>query len=314
MFYNTKKRYNQFSEHLKDKFGEKVYKVTLDAGFTCPNRDGSLSKEGCIFCDDKGSFSQLYSSELGVKSQLDIGISKIKNRYKAHKFMSYFQAYSNTYKPKEELKYIYDAALTDGVVGLSIGTRPDCVDEDKLDLISEYTKNYYTWLEYGLQSVHDKSLKYINRGHDFSSFEKACQLTQERNINICTHVILGLPGETKEDMLQTAKTIASMGIQGVKIHLLCVLEGTKLADEYKQGKITMLEEDEYVELVCDFLELLPKSMTIQRLAGNGLKSIMLAPGWLSKKWIVLNKIDQELEKRNSYQGLRCPDSFCDCGN
>lgn len=304
MFYNTKKRYNQFSEHLKDKFNEKVYKVTLDAGFTCPNRDGTLSTEGCIFCDNSGSFSQLYSSELDVKKQLEIGISKIKQRYKANKFMSYFQAYSNTYKPKEELKYIYDASLTDGVVGLSIGTRPDCVNEDKLDLISTYTENYYTWLEYGLQSVHDKSLRYINRGHDFSSFEKACLLTRERNINVCTHIILGLPGETKEDMLQTAKTISGMGIQGVKIHLLCVLEGTKLADLYKQGKIAMFEEDEYVELVCDFLELLPKSMTIQRLAGNGLKSIMLAPGWLAKKWIILNKIDQELEKRNSYQGLR----------
>lgn len=303
-FYNTKKRYNQFSEHLKDRFGEKVYKVTLDAGFTCPNRDGMLSKEGCIFCDSGGSFSQLYSNELDIKEQLETGISKIKKRFKATKFLSYFQAYSNTYKPLDELEQIYDAAFNKEVVGISIGTRPDCVDEKKLDLISKYTYDYYTWIEYGLQSMHNKSLKYINRGHDFSSFEKACRLTKERNINICAHVILGLPTESKEDMLETARMIASMGLEGVKIHLLCVLEGSKLADIHKQKPISMLEEDEYVELVCDFLELLPPSMTIHRLAGNGLKSIMLAPGWLAKKWIVLNKIDRELERRNSYQGLR----------
>lgn len=303
-FYNTKKRYNQFSEHLKDRFGEKVYKVTLDAGFTCPNRDGLLSTEGCIFCDSGGSFSQLYSNELDVKEQLETGISKIKDRFKATKFLSYFQAYSNTYKPVDELERIYDAAFNKEVVGISIGTRPDCVDEKKLDLISKYTHDYYTWIEYGLQSVHDKSLKYINRGHDFLSFKKACQLTKERSINTCVHVILGLPTESKEDMLETAKVIGGMGIEGVKIHLLCVLEGTKLADMYNQKKISMLEEDEYVELVCDFLELLPPDMTVHRLAGNGLKSIMLAPGWLAKKWIVLNKIDRELERRNSHQGSR----------
>ncbi len=304
-FYNTNKRYNQFSEDLKNRFGEKVYKVTLDAGFTCPNRDGTLSTEGCIFCDGSGSFSQLYSNKLTVKEQLDIGISNIKDRYKAKKFLSYFQAYSNTYKNVSELKEIYDSAITNqDVVGLAIGTRPDCVDQYKLDLISSYTQEYYTWIEYGLQSVHDKSLTLINRGHDFSCFEKACQLTQERNINICAHVILGLPGETKEDMLQTAKKIASMELEGVKLHLLCVLEGTKLATIYKNAPFNIMDEDEYIELVCDFLELLPPSMTIQRLAGNGLKKILIEPTWLAKKFELLNKIDTELERRNSYQGLK----------
>ncbi len=304
-FYNTNKRYNQFSEHLKHVFGEKVYKVTLDAGFSCPNRDGSLSTEGCIFCDESGSFSQLYSNKLSVKDQLDIGISKIKDRYKAKKFLSYFQAYSNTYKNINDLKNIYDEALTNkDVVGLSIGTRPDCIDEEKLDLISNYTHDYYTWIEYGLQSVHDKSLKFINRGHNFKSFEKACLLTKERNINICAHVILGLPTETAEDMLQTAKTIASMGLEGVKIHLLCILENTKLADIYHRNGFNVMCEDEYVDLVCNFLELLPKKMTIQRLAGNGLKSELIQPKWLCKKFETLNKIDNELERRNSCQGLR----------
>lgn len=303
-FYETNKRYNQFSSHLKSHFGEKVYKVTLDAGFTCPNRDGLLSKDGCIFCDSGGSFSQLYSNKLSIEEQLKIGISKIKERYNAKKFMSYFQAYSNTYKPVEELEAIYNAAIGDDIVGLSIGTRPDCVDQQKLDLISRYTKEHYTWVEYGLQSVHDKSLNYINRGHDFKTFEKAWEWTKERNINGCAHVILGLPSETKEDMLETARVIGGMGLQGVKIHLLCVLEGTKLAQLYEKNEVPTIEEDEYVELVCDFLELLPQSMTIQRLAGNGLKSELIAPKWLVKKWEVLNKIDSELERRNSFQGSR----------
>lgn len=303
-FYNTTKRYNQFSEHLKEKFGEKVYKVTLDAGFTCPNRDGTLSTEGCIFCDGSGSFSQLYSNELPVEKQLELGIAKIKEKFKAQKFMSYFQAYSNTYKDVSELKKIYDSALSDDVIGLSIGTRPDCVDEEKLDLISQYTGKYYTWIEYGLQSIHDKSLKYINRGHDFASFERACEMASKKNVNICAHVILGLPTETRENMLETAKKIAGMNIQGVKIHLLCVLKDTRLTQMYSNSELQLLEEDEYVETVCDFLELLPASMTIQRLAGNGLNEILIAPGWLTKKFIILNKIDAELERRNSYQGSK----------
>ncbi len=308
-YYKTNKRYNQFSEHLKNRFGEKVYKVTLDAGFTCPNRDGMLSNSGCIFCDNSGSFSQLYSNNLSVKEQLDIGISKIKDRFKAKKFLSYFQAYSNTYRPVDELKKIYDMALNNETIGMSIGTRPDCVDEEKLDLIASYTDNYYTWIEYGMQSIHDKSLKYINRGHDFNCFEKACRETTIRNINVCAHVILGLPTESKEDMLETARVIAGMGIQGVKIHQLCVLKNTKLAEMYQANQFKLMEEDEYIELVCDFLEILPQSITIQRIAGNGLKSIMIAPGWLSKKWDILNKIDKELERRDSYQGSREHASF-----
>lgn len=302
-FYNTNKRYNRFSDHLKNLYGVKVYKVTLDAGFTCPNRDGTISNEGCVFCDNGGSFSQLYPSNISVKEQLDLGITLAIDKYKAEKFLAYFQAYSNTYKPVNELKIIYDEALShEDVIGMSIGTRPDCVDEEKLDLISDYTKKHYIWLEYGLQSIHDRSLKFINRGHDFAAFVNALKNTQKRNINVCAHVILGLPNETKQDMLETAKVLGDLGVNGVKIHLLCVLNNTRLAKLYFQGKIPMMEEDEYVETVCDFLELLPPSVTIHRLAGNGLKPNMLAPGWLSKKFIVLNKIDKLLEERNSFQG------------
>lgn len=195
----TNKRYYQFSEYLKNKFGKKVYKITLDAGFSCPNRDGTISSGGCIFCDDGGSFSRAHSNALSIEKQVEQGIHNLSTRFKAQKFMSYFQAYSNTYKPVDELKKIYDASLcSSDVVGISIGTRPDCVDEQKLDLIASYTEKYETWIEYGLQSMHDKTLKFINRGHDYQTFVKAFEQTKKRNIKTGVHVILGLPGETKK--------------------------------------------------------------------------------------------------------------------
>ena len=201
MFNGTDKRYNQFSEYLKLKFGTKVYKLTLDAGFSCPNRDGTISDGGCIFCDDGGSFARTHSNKLSIEEQVQAAIEYVSGRFKAKKYMSYFQAYSNTYKPVDELKLIYDAALTDeNIVGLSIGTRPDCVDEEKLDLIESYTNNYYTWIEYGLQSIHNKTLKKINRGHDYECFLHAYEMTKERNINIGAHVILGM-WETHDEMM-----------------------------------------------------------------------------------------------------------------
>ena len=304
MFFNeTNKRYNQYSAHLKQKFGVKVYKVTLDAGFSCPNRDNTISTDGCIFCDDGGSFSQAHSNLLSVEEQLEVGIETLSTKFKAKKFMSYFQAYSNTYKPVNELEKIYKSALKHpDIVGISIGTRPDCVDREKLRLISGFKDDYYTWIEYGLQSIHDKTLKAINRGHDFDCFLKAYEMTKEAGINVCAHVILGLPGETKEDMLKTAEKLAELKVDGVKIHMLCALQGTKLSEMYEKGKISFMSEDEYLNTVCDFLEILPPETTIHRLAGNGLKKNLIAPLWLGKKWDALNKIDRELERRNSYQG------------
>ena len=300
----TNKRYYQFSEYLKNKLRKKVYKITLDAGFSCPNRDGKISSGGCIFCDDGGSFSRAHSKLLSVQEQVQEGIHNLSTRFKAQKFMSYFQAYSNTYKPVDELKNIYDASLCHpDIVGISIGTRPDCVDETKLDLIASYTNNYETWVEYGLQSMHDKTLRFINRGHDFETFVKAYNLTKQRGINVGVHVILGLPGETKEDMLTTIKTLAEMGVDGVKFHCLCIFPNTKLYDMYEAGEIKLLEEDEYVDIACDCIELLPSDTTIHRLGGNGLQAIKVAPKWLNKKFEILNKIDFELEKRNSYQGF-----------
>lgn len=300
---SNKKRYNQYSRHLQNIFNCKVYKITIDAGFSCPNRDGAFSKDGCIFCDTSGSFSQAHSNLFPIEQQLEESIIRLKNRFKAEKFISYFQAYTNTYAPVNKLKSLYDRAVSHpDVVGLSIGTRPDCVDEEKLDLIETYSENKLVWIEYGLQSIHNKTLEFINRGHSFEDFVKAMDLSKKRNLNICAHVIIGLPGETRKDMLETARVLADMGVDGVKIHLLCVLKGTKLEDLYNASKINLLSSAEYVETVCDFLEILPPSVTIHRLAGNGLKKILVAPKWLDEKFKILNMIDAELEKRNSCQG------------
>lgn len=298
------KRYNAFSEYLKQKFGAKVYKITIDAGFSCPNRDGTISSSGCIFCDDGGSFSQAHSNRLSIEEQVQVGAETLARRFKAQKFMSYFQAFSNTYKPVGELEKIYKASLTHpDIVGISIGTRPDCVDDDKLKLISSFIPDYYTWIEYGLQSVHDKTLKKINRGHDYKCFLGAYEKTKNYGINTCLHVILNL-FETYEEMMETAKTIAKLEPDGVKIHMLVALEGTKVADMYTNGEINFMTEDEYVSTVCDFLEYLPPQTTIHRLAGNGLRTELVAPRWIGKKLDTLNRIDREFEHRGSRQGAK----------
>ncbi len=303
-FNGTDKRYNQFSAYLKNKFGAKVYKITIDAGFSCPNRDGHISTGGCIFCDEGGSFSQAHSNRLSVEEQVIVGAETLSKRFKAQKFMSYFQAYSNTYKPVNELEKIYSSSLCHkDVVGLSIGTRPDCIDEEKLKLIASYKDDYYTWIEYGLQSVHDKTLKRINRGHDYNTFLRAYEKTKEYGINVCVHVIFGL-WETHDEIMQTAQTLAKLGIDGVKIHMLVALEGTKLAQIYNQGEITFMSEEEYINTVCDFLEYLPQTTTIHRLAGNGLKKELIAPRWIGKKLDCLNQIDREFLRRNSYQSIK----------
>ena len=304
MFNNTDKRYNQFSAFLKNKFNAKVYKITLDAGFSCPNRDGTISTGGCIFCDGSGSFSQAHSNKLSIENQILTGIDTLSNRFKAEKFMAYFQAYTNTYKPVDELERIYQSALCHkDVVGISIGTRPDCVDDEKLKLIGNISKDYYTWIEYGLQTIHNKTLKKINRGEDFETFLRAYEKTKKEGINVCAHVILGL-WETHDEMMATAQKLAELKVDGVKIHMLCALENTKLAKMYEAGEVDFMSEEEYIQTVCDFLEYLPKETTIHRLAGNGLKKELIAPRWIGKKLDCLNKIDKELLRRNSFQSAK----------
>lgn len=296
------KAYNSFSNYLKEKFGQKVYKITIDAGFSCPNRDGAISKGGCIFCDESGSFSKAHPSELDIQNQVKTGIKTLGKRFGAQKFLAYFQAFTNTYAPVEKLKNIYDAAFCDErVLGISIGTRPDCIDEKKLDLISTY-KN--PWLELGLQSTHNETLKKINRGHDYECFLKACKLAKERNINVCVHMVLGLKNETQEMMLKSAKRLAALKIDGIKLHMLTVLEDAPLAKIYKEKPFELLTMQEYCEIVCDFLELLPPETTIHRLAGSGYSKTLIAPKWVNNKFETLNLIDEIFEKRKTKQGVK----------
>jgi radical SAM protein (TIGR01212 family) len=297
------KRYNDLNTYFRSRFGCRVQKITIDAGLSCPNRDGTLSTGGCIYCNARGSGTGALSRGLSITEQLVEGKHALSRRYKAVKFMAYFQSFSNTYAPIDILKRLYDEALAvEDVVGLSIGTRPDCVAEPVLDLLQDYAQKYLIWIEYGLQSAKDATLALINRGHDVQCFRDAVKATLNRQIKICAHIILGLPGETRSDMLDTAQTIASAGIDGLKLHLLYVIRGTRLETLYRRGGYTCLEQQEYVDLVCDFLERIPPHMIIQRLTGDPHPAELVAPHWSLKKTETLALINAVLEKRDSRQG------------
>ena len=297
--------YNDYNSYLRRKFGTKVYRIGLDAGFSCPNRDGSKGVAGCIYCSDEGSRSSYTDRKETVQQQLSKRISLLKTKYGAKKFIAYFQAFTNTHAPVDKLKKIYDTILPfREVVGLSIGTRPDAVDRKKIELIAGYRRRYDTWIEFGLQSVHNKTLAAIGRGHDFSDFVKAAILAKGSGIKISVHVILGLPGETRDHIIQTARTLADMGIDGIKIHLLHVLRSSPLEKTYAQGKLRLLEQDEYAGLVCDFLECLPKDVVVQRLTGEGSRQNHIAPAWALDKTGTINLIGEMLKKRGSYQGAK----------
>jgi len=297
------KRYNDFNIYLRDIFGCRVQKITIDAGLSCPNRDGTLSKKGCIYCNSRGSGTGAYAKGLSVTQQVIGGKKALSRRYGAKKFITYFQSFSSTYAPFQKLQRLYDEALSvEDVVGLSIGTRPDCVSEPILKLLQQYAENYLIWIEYGLQSCFDSTLALINRGHDFACFQKAIKKTKNRGIKICAHVILGLPNEKREQILQTAKVIARLGIDGIKLHLLYVVKGTELEKLYQDGRYTCLRQHEYVDLVCDFLELIPGNVVIQRLTSDPHLKELVAPAWSLKKAETLSMINDFLEKRDSWQG------------
>lgn len=297
------KRYNDLNAYLRNRFGCRVQKITLDAGLTCPNRDGALSENGCIYCNIKGSGTGDAARGLSITQQLIRGKAAMSRRYHADKFVGYFQSFSNTYAPLDRLKALYEEALSVvGVVGLSIGTRPDCVSEPVLELLEGYARRYLIWLEYGLQSAHDATLSAINRGHDAACFVRAVKAARQHGIPVCAHVILGLPGETRDHMLQTADFLTDLAIDGVKIHLLYVVRGTVLESMYRQGSYRCLEQIEYVNLVCDFLERLPEQTVIQRLTGDPHANELVAPEWALQKTETMNLIRQALETRNSRQG------------
>ena len=300
-----RKRYNDLNTYYQSLFGCRVQKITIDAGLTCPNRDGTSSTGGCIYCNARGSGSGAFDRGLSVTDQLLQGKSFLARRYKAKKFIAYFQSFSNTYAPPEILKRLYDEALAvEDIVGLAIGTRPDCVDDPVLDLLQAYAPDYLIWIEYGLQSASDRTLEFINRGHDVQCFKDAIKKTSNRGIGICAHVILGLPHESRRDMLNTAHTLADLGIDGIKLHLLYVVKGTLLEAYYRQGEYKCLAQQEYVDLVCDFIERLPSDMIIQRLTGDPHPQELVAPQWALRKSETLAKIRNTLEKRDSRQGLK----------
>lgn len=305
-FAMDKKRYNLYSHHLKKQFGARVQKISIDAGFGCPNRDGGRRGDGCIFCDPSGSGSVGIASQLTVAAQLEAGKEIMQRKYKAQQFIAYFQPFSNTYAPMATLRRLYDEALAvDGIVGLAIGTRPDCLADDVLDLLADYARRTDLWLEIGVQSSHDSTLRHLRRGHDYPCFLDAVERGQRRGLQLCAHLILGLPGEGRAEILATTKEMARLKLDGIKLHLLHILSGTKLGDAYQRGEIPILEQDAYVALACDVLEHLHPATVIQRLTGDGPRDRLLAPLWSLKKWEVLNAIDAELERRGTRQGDRC---------
>ena len=298
-------RYYDLNTYFRTLFGHRVHKCSVDAGLSCPNRDGTLGTGGCIYCNQRGSGSGAAAKGMSVTEQLETTKAAVAKRFKAKKFIAYFQSFTNTYAPPEQLKQLYDEALAvPDVVGLAIGTRPDCVDETVIDLLADYARTRLVWIEYGLQSAHDATLKRINRGHDAACFENAVLATAGRGIRICAHIILGLPGETPGQMHATADYLARLPIDGVKLHLLYVVRDTSLEQLYADGGYTCLEQAAYADLVCDVIERLPETVVIQRLTGDPHRNELIAPHWALKKDHTLNLIKQGLADRDTWQGKR----------
>ncbi|NQT32053.1 MAG: TIGR01212 family radical SAM protein [Candidatus Omnitrophica bacterium] len=291
-------RYNSFNQYLRKRYGEKVQRIGLNAGFSCPNKDG------CIFCNEAG-FSQFAGTEKSLSAQLEESIRKNKEKRGANKFIAYFQNASGTNAAPEELKEAYDAIKQfPDVVGLFISTRPDCIDGEKLDLIADYADDYEVWIEYGLQTVHEKSLRWMGRGHTFCQTKEAIEMAAQKGIKVGVHVILGIPGESPDDMISTAKEISDLPVSGVKLHVLHVLKNTELERMYLEKRLKLLSKDEYVKRACDFIERLSAECIILRLVSDAKKEYLIAPGWINDKLSVINKIDAEFAKRGTRQGIR----------
>jgi radical SAM protein (TIGR01212 family) len=303
---NPLNRYRSYSTYLREIFGERVQKIPLDAGFTCPNRDGTISRGGCIYCDRRGSGTgALTERGESLDEQIANGTNWARKKYGASKFIAYFQSFTNTYGPVPHLGELYDRALKhEGMVGLSVGTRPDCVDREVLGLLASYKENFLVWLELGLQSAHDSTLLAIRRGHDVACFDRAVAGAHAKGLNVCAHVILGLPGESREMMMETARHLGELAVEGAKIHALYVVERTPLAEIYARGGYRCLEQEEYVELVLDFLERLPPATVIQRLTGDPIPAELVAPLWVREKTRTLDLIMKRFEERDSWQGKR----------
>ncbi|MFH0958555.1 MAG: TIGR01212 family radical SAM protein [Pseudomonadota bacterium] len=298
-------RYRSLSSWLRELFSQPVRKISVDAGLGCPNRDGSVGFGGCIYCNSTGSGTGAARNGLSVSDQVDRGIEFLARRYRVSKFIAYFQSYTNTYGTPEYLRQIYLAAIQrPEVVGLAIGTRPDCLSDRVLDVICEMSNLKLVWIEIGLQSSHDRTLDLINRGHSARDFFEASRRAMNRGVLVVAHIILGLPGESLEDMLITAKALSSAGIHGVKIHPLYVISGTPLEELYRSGGYTPMTLAESVEAILSVIQVLPKDMVIHRLTSDPHKDELVAPRWMLDKTAVRNFLNHQMEKRNIFQGSK----------
>lgn len=297
------KRYYTWNRYLRNEFGKKVYKVALDAGFDCPNRDGTVAFGGCTFCSAAGSGDFAGNKVDPIAVQFEQIKAKMENKWKDGLTMAYFQAYTNTHAPLEVLKEKFEAALAcEGVMGLSIATRPDCLPDDVVEYLAELNERTYLWVELGLQTVHEKTANLINRAHDYATYVEGVNKLRKHGIRVVTHIINGLPLEDYDMMMETAREVAKLDVQGIKIHLLHLLKGTPLVKQYEKGMLEFMEKDAYVKLVADQLEIIPPEMIVHRITGDGPIDLMIGPMWSVNKWEVLNGIDAELERRGSWQG------------
>lgn len=296
------KRYNSINYFLRQKFGEKVFKISLDAGFTCPNRDGTVSTGGCIFCSESGSGDFVGESKQ-LTEQFHEGVTLMSKKWKGGKYIAYFQAYTNTYDKIEVLREKYYSILEiEGVCGIAIATRPDCLNDEVLELLSEINQKFYLWVELGFQTSKVETVALINRGYENEVYLEAVEKLNKLKIDFVTHIIFGLPGETRADMLETVDFVSKTNPWGVKFHLLHLIKNTKLEEVYNKGDMKFLEEDEYIYLIISALERLPVNTVIHRLTGDGPRKLLIGPTWSTDKWKVLNTIDKRLMEKDSWQG------------
>lgn len=289
--------YYSLNKYLRYTFGDKVYKISLNAGFTCPNRDGTIGTRGCIFCSAGGSGDFAESADLSITEQIEQGKKRVENKIKSGKYIAYFQAYTNTYAPIEVLREkFYEAINHKDIVAISIATRPDCLGDDVIELLDELNKIKPVFVELGLQTIHKKSARYIRRGYELNIYDEAVEKLKKIKVNIVVHIILGLPGETKEDMLETVKYVCQSGINGIKLQLLHIIKGTDLEKEYLSGKVKPLEFEEYLDIIKSCVEIIPENIVIHRLTGDGAKKDLVAPLWSADKKRVLNSINKILSE------------------
>lgn len=298
------KPYYSLNYFLRGKFGEKVFKISLDAGFSCPNRDGTLSSGGCIFCSERGSGDFAGCRDFSISRQFTDIKAMMNKKWSTGKYIAYFQAYTNTYGSIESLRKNYEEAINqEGVVALAIATRPDCLGEQVIELLKEMSEKVYLWIELGLQTADDNVAKLINRGYRLDVFEKALKSLRTAGIDVVVHTIFGLPGEGRESMLDTIRYLSNRDIQGIKIHLLHLMQNTPLVRLYDRGELHLMDKDEYIDVVCGSIKLLRDDIVIHRLTGDAPRDLLIGPLWSLRKWEVLNAIDKKLMENGWYQGL-----------